>query len=194
MLKRMLVIVFVTLLYNTALSQSRKKDVALSISGFSLLGTSDNFGKGMNGVGLQTAIFTYVSHNTAVVLNFNYTTMHGFTIASIPSNYNSYAFVPAVRNNFLSYHTWNIFAEVGFGLGTLKYKSVDNILTTEEHSDLSGGISILKAGLGGNYEFNDSFGIEFFVPITFIQNISSQKSSHVFSGCIPTFGLIYALN
>lgn len=194
MLKRILVIAFVTLIYNTSFSQSRKNEVAMSISGFSLLGNSANFGKGMNGLGLQTAIVTYVSHNTAVVLNFTYTTMHGFSIASVPSNYNSYAFVPAIRNNFLSYYTWNIFAEVGFGLGNIKYNAVDRVLATDKHSDLSGGISILKAGLGGNYAFNDSFGIEFYVPIAFIQNISSQKSSHVFSGFAPTFGLTYALN
>ena len=194
MLKRILVITFVTLLYSTVFSQTRKKEVAFSISGFSLLGTSGNFGKGINGVGLQTALVTNISHYTAVVLNFTYTTMHGFAIESVASNYSSYAFVPAIRSIFLEYYTWNIFTEVGFGLGTLKHNAVDMFLATDKHSDLGGGISILKAGLGGTYKFNESFGIEFFVPITFVQNLSSQKSSHVFHGITPTFGLRYLLN
>ncbi|MGB2129671.1 MAG: hypothetical protein ACPHXR_09370, partial [Flavicella sp.] len=134
------------------------------------------------------------SDNTAVLLNFNYTTMQGFYIESVGSYYNSYAFVPSLRNDFISYYTWKIFAEFGFGLGTLQFKADDNQLSTDKHSDLSGGISILKAGLGGNYQLNDAFGIEFFLPITYIQNLSSQKSSHVFSGFAPTFGFTYSLN
>jgi hypothetical protein len=87
-----------------------------------------------------------------------------------------------------------IFAEFGFGLGTIKYNADNTNLRTTNHRNLSGGISILNIGLGGNYFFNEKFGIELIIPYLSTRNITSENSNNLYSGIGPTVGFTYVLN
>jgi outer membrane protein W len=65
---------------------------------------------------------------------------------------------------------------------------------TFDHIALSGGISILNLGLGGNYFFNEKFGLELIIPYLSAKNITSENSNNLYSGIGPTIGLTYVLN
>ena len=116
------------------------------------------------------------------------------TVGNIDSYYNSYAFIPVVRNNVVNKEKLRIFAEVGFGLGAIKYDADTGSLRNVQHENLSGGISILNLGLGGNYFFNEKFGLELIIPYLSAKNITSENSNNLYSGIGPTIGLTYVLN
>tara|TARA_B110000240_G_C13349140_1_gene388964 strand:- start:105 stop:467 length:363 start_codon:yes stop_codon:yes gene_type:complete len=120
--------------------------------------------------------------------------MNNVTIGSVNSYYQSYAFVPTVRNNFINNTKFRAFAEVGFGLGTIKYNADNKDFNNYSHELLSGGISIITIGIGGNYYFNDSFGLEFILPYINSFNITSEQSNTIYAGIGPTLGLTYKLN
>ena len=174
-------------------SQSKKNDLKLTISGLPLFGSSENF-KGLNGFVIKPAIGYYISDKTSIELNFSYASMNDLKIGNINSYYNSYSFIPTLRNNFVNTTKLRVFTELGLGLGTIKYNADNNDFTNIQHDQLSGGISIISIGIGGNYYFNEKFGIEFIIPYINTRNITSEQANNIYSGIGPTIGLAYKLN
>ncbi|MFK7833763.1 MAG: hypothetical protein AB8B52_10835 [Winogradskyella sp.] len=127
-------------------------------------------------------------------MNFSYATLNDLTVGNVDSYYNSYAFIPTLRNNFANKEKMRIFAEFGFGFGTIKYEANNNDATNAQHRELSGGISVLNIGLGGNYFFNEKFGLEIIIPYISTKNITSDNINNLYSGIGPTLGLTYVLN
>jgi len=178
----------------TGYSQSQKNDLKLSVSALPLYGNSGNFSSGLNGFVIKPGVGYFLSEKTSIDLNFTYATFNNLKIANVNSFYHSYAFVPTLRNNFVNTKRLRVFGEFGFGLGSIKYNSDNSAFRTDEHRNLSGGISILNLGVGANYFFNDKFGIELILPYINTQNISSDTSSTIYSGIGPTLGLTFRLN
>lgn len=89
---------------------------------------------------------------------------------------------------------YRIFGEIGFGLGTIKYDANNENLHNVKHEELSGGISILNIGIGGNYFFNDKFGIELTIPYLSTKNITSKNSNNLYSGIVPSIGVTFIMD
>lgn len=175
-------------------SQSQKDDLKLTVSTLPLIGSSGNFTSGINGFVFKPSIAYYIADNTSIEINFSYATMNNLTVGTIDSYYNSYAIVPAIRNCFINKAKIRVFAEAGFGFGTIRYSPDNSDYMNYRYDDLSGGISVLSVGFGGNYYFNDRIGIEIIVPYILTNNITSRKSNLLYSGVGPTFGLTFKLN
>ena len=193
MKKILLLLAFTTFGILNGFSQSKKNDLKLTISGLPLFGSSENF-KGLNGFVIKPAIGYYISDKTSIELNFSYASMNDLKIGNINSYYNSYSFIPTLRNNFVNTTKLRVFTELGLGLGTIKYNADNNDFTNIQHDQLSGGISIISIGIGGNYYFNEKFGIEFVIPYINTRNITSEQANNIYSGIGPTIGLAYKLN
>lgn len=193
MKKTIILIVLISLGVN-GFSQSKKNDLKLTISVLPLFGSSEGFESGINGFVVKPSIGYYISEKTSIDLNFSYTTLNDLKVGNIDSYYNSYAFIPTLRNNFVNKQKVRVFAEFGFGLGTIKYDADNNDLRSNKHEELSGGISILNIGIGGNYYFNDKFGLEIIIPYISTNNITSDNSNNLYSGIGPTIGFTYKLN
>jgi hypothetical protein len=189
-----LLVVIIALSISNGLSQSKKNDFKLTVSALPLFGSSEDFNSGLNGFVIKPTIGYYISDKTSIELNFSYATMKNLIVANTASYYNSYAFVPTLRNNFLNKNKLRIFTEFGFGLGTIKYNAENNDLSNFQHEELSGGIAVLTFGFGVNYYFHENFGLEFIIPYITINNITSEKSNNIYSGIGPTMGLTYKLN
>jgi len=192
--KIILLSAFLLLAIFNGFAQSAKNDLKLTISGLPLFGSSEGFDSGINGLVLRPSIGYYISEKTSIELNFSYASLNDLKVGNIDSYYNSYSFVPSLRNNFINDENWRFFAEIGFGLGTIKYDAKKADLRNYRHDELSGGISVLNIGLGGNYFFNDNFGMEFIVPYISIRNITSESTDVLYGGIGPTLGLTYNLN
>ncbi len=175
-------------------SQSKKNDLKFTISALPLFGSSENFETGINGIVIKPTIGYHISEKTSIELNFSYATLKDVKIDNINSYYNSYAFIPTLRNNFINKQKIRFFTEIGLGLGTIKYNANNNRFRTIKHEQLSGGISILNIGIGGNYYFNDKFGIELIIPYISTKNITSESINNIYSGIGPTIGFTYKLN
>lgn len=143
---------------------------------------------------LKPSVGYFISDKTSIDINFSYATLNDLTIAGVDSYYNSFAFIPTLRNNFINKEKWRLFAELGFGLGTIKYDADQSSSRTNKHQDLSGGISILNIGIGTNYFLNDKFGFEFIIPYISTRNITSENTNNLYSGIGPTIGFSYVLN
>jgi hypothetical protein len=182
------------LAFSNGFGQSKKNDLKLTVSALPLFGSSDGFESGINGIVIKPSIGYFISDKTSIDLNFSYATLNDLTVGNIDSYYNSYAFVPTLRNNFVNKEKLRIFAEFGFGLGTIKYDADNSSMRNSQHENLSGGISILNIGIGGNYFFNEKFGIEFIVPYLSTKNITSDNSNNLYSGIGPTIGFTYIIN
>ena len=193
MKKILLLLAFTTFGILNGFSQSKKNDLKLTISGLPLFGSSENF-TGLNGFVIKPAIGYYISDKTSIELNFSYASMNDLKIGNINSYYNSYSFIPTLRNNFVNTTKLRVFAEFGLGLGTVKYNADNNDFTNIQHNQLSGGISIISIGIGGNYYFNEKFGIEFVIPYINTSNITSEQANNIYTGIGPTIGLTYKLN
>jgi hypothetical protein len=180
--------------FSNGFGQSKKNDLKLTVSALPLFGSSDGFESGINGIVIKPSIGYFISDKTSIDLNFSYATLNDLTVGNIDSYYNSYAFVPTLRNNFVNKEKLRIFAEFGFGLGTIKYDADNSSMRNSQHENLSGGISILNIGIGGNYFFNEKFGIEFIVPYLSTKNITSDNSNNLYSGIGPTIGFTYIIN
>ena len=189
-----LLLVFLTLGILNGFSQSKKNDLKLTISALPLFGSSEGFESGINGIVIKPSIGYFISDKTSIDLNFSYATLNDLKVGNINSYYNSYAFVPTLRNNFVNKSKLRIFAEIGFGLGTIKYDADNSNFRNLQHEELSGGISVLNIGIGGNYYFNDKFGIELIIPYINTKNITSENSNNLYSGIGPTIGFTYKLN
>ena len=194
MKKVLLLIAFSTFGILNGFSQSKKNDLKLTVSGLPLFGSSEDFNSGLNGFVIKHTIGYYISDKTSVELNLSYATMNDLKVGNISSYYNSFAFIPTLRNNFINKNKLRVFAEFGFGLGTIKYNADNNNFRNFQHEELSGGISILNIGIGGNYYFNEKFGIEFILPFITTNNITSEQSNNIYSGIGTTLGLTYKLN
>lgn len=193
MKKIVLLIALITLGVN-GFSQSKKNDLKLSVSALPLFGYSNGVGSVINGIVIKPSIGYYISGKTSIDLTFAYATLNNLKVGNIDSYYNSYAFVPTLRNNFVNKPKIRVFAEIGFGLGTVKYDA-DNInFRNYQHEQLSSGISILSIGFGGNYYFNDKFGLEIIIPYISTKNITSNNSNNLYSGIGPTLGFTFKLN
>lgn len=173
--------------------QYEKNDRKLTISALPLFGNSSSF-SGINGIVIKPSIGFHISEKTSLDLNFSYATLNNLKVGNVDSFYNSYAFVPTLRNNFVNKQKLRVFAEFGFGLGTIKYGADTNDFRNSQHNELSGGISVLNIGIGGNYYFNEKFGLEIIIPYIRSNNITSNNSNNIYSGVGPTLGLTYILN
>jgi outer membrane protein W len=193
MKKILLTLAFSTLAVLNGYSQSKKNDLKLTVSGLPLIGNTNDY-KGVNGFVIKPALGYYISDKTSLELNLSYAAMNNVTIENVNSYYQSYAFVPTVRNNFINNKKLRAFAEIGFGLGTIKYNADNKDFNNYSHELLSGGISIITIGIGGNYYFNDNFGLEFILPYINSFNITSEQSNTIYAGIGPTLGLTYKLN
>ncbi len=194
MKKILLLSVFLTVGIFCGYGQSKKNDLKLTISGLPLVGSSGAFKSGINGIVIKPSIGYFISNKTSVDLNFSYASLNDLKIGGIDSYYNSYAIIPTVRNNFVNKEKLRIFAEIGFGLGTIRYNADNNSLRNSNHVNLSGGISIFNIGIGGNYFFNEKFGIELIIPYLSTKNITSENSNNLYSGIGPTIGFTYMIN
>ena len=193
MKKILLLSVFLTLGFLNSFGQSKKNDLKLTISALPLFGSSGSF-SGINGIVIKPSIGYYILEKTSIDLNFSYATLNNLKVGNIDSYYNSYAFVPTLRNSFINKQKLRVFAEFGFGLGTIKYDADNNDFRNSQHDELSGGISVLNIGIGGNYYFNDKFGLEIIIPYIRSNNITSDNTNNIYSGIGPTLGLTYKLN
>lgn len=193
MKKIFLLIVLTGLSIFSGYCQFKKGDVKLSIAMLPLFGSSDGFDAKINGIVLKPSLGYYISEKTSIDINFSYATLNSIDINGIDSYYNSYSFIPSVRNNFINNEKFRGFAEFGFGLGTIKYNADDNSLRNISHENLSGGISIISLGIGANYFFNENFGIEFIIPYLKTSNITAASRNNVYSGIGPTVGFTYLL-
>jgi hypothetical protein len=101
MKKILLLLAFTTFGILNGFSQSKKNDLKLTISGLPLFGSSENF-TGLNGFVIKPAIGYYISDKTSIELNFSYASMNDLKIGNINSYYNSYSFIPTLRNNFVN--------------------------------------------------------------------------------------------
>ncbi|MBV7441911.1 hypothetical protein KRX57_10835 [Weeksellaceae bacterium TAE3-ERU29] len=193
-MKRILLLFTFSLLGIYGFSQSKKNDLKLSVSALPLFGASQNFESGINGLVIKSSVGYYISDKTSIDLNFAYTSMNNIIIDDIDSYYNSFAFIPTLRNNFVNLNNLRVFAEFGVGLGTIRYNANNDNYRGYFHEQLSGGISIINLGVGGNYYFNDKFGLELVIPYIITNNITSGQSKHIYSGVGPTIGLTYKIN
>ncbi|MEQ3657087.1 MAG: outer membrane beta-barrel protein [Dokdonia sp.] len=175
-------------------AQSEKNDLKLTVSALPLFGSSQTFESGINGYVIKPALGYYISPKTSIELNFTYATLDDLRVGRVDSYYNSYGFVPTLRNNFINNKKLRLFAEFGLGLGTIKYEADDNSLTNVQHQDLSGGIAMLNVGLGANFFFTPTFGLELIIPYINTRNITSDRSNNLYSGIGPTIGLSYVIN
>ena len=194
MKKIFLLSIILTLTFSNGFGQSKKNDLKLTVSALPLFGSSDGFESGINGIVIKPSIGYFISDKTSIDLNFSYATLNDLTVGNIDSYYNSYAFIPTLRNNFVNKEKLRVFAEFGFGLGTIKYDTDNSSLRNSQHENLSGGISILNIGIGGNYFFNQKFGIELIIPYLSTKNITSDNSNNLYSGIGPTIGFTYMIN
>jgi len=194
MKKIFLLSVLSILTFSKGFAQSKKNNLKLTVSALPLFGSSGGFESGINGVVTKPSIGYFISDKTSIDLNLSYATLNDLTVGDIVSHYNSYAFIPTLRNNFVNKEKLRFFTEFGFGLGTIKYDAENSALRNEQHKNLSGGISILNIGIGGNYFFNEKFGLELIIPYLSAKNITSGNSSNLFSGIGPTIGLTYIIN
>ena len=178
-----------------SLGQSKKGDLKLNVSFALLAGSSvtDHEFSGHGGTSVNPSFGYYLSDRTSLDLNFTYTTSEDIRIEDVRSYYHSFAFVPTVRNNIVNKKKFRLFAEAGFGFGTISYRAKEMGLQTFEHQDLSGGVSILNLGIGASYMFNDNFGLEFMLPYSNMVNITSVYSDRIYYGVSPTLGLTYIL-
>jgi hypothetical protein len=194
MKKILLLSVFISSVVFSGYGQFQKNDLKLTIAGLPLFGSSDDFESGINGIVLKPSIGYFISDKTSIDLNFSYASLNDLKIGNVDSYYNSYAFTPSLRHNFLNNEKFRAFAEFGFGLGTIRYDADTNDLRNSQHEDLSGGISILSIGIGGNYFFSEKFGLELIIPYLSTKNITSENSNNLYSGIGPTIGFTYILN
>lgn len=194
MKKIYLLSIIMTLTFSNSYGQSKKNDLKVTASALPLFGSSDEFESGINGVVIKPSIGFFISDKTSIDLNFSYATLNDLKVGNVESYYNSYAFIPTLRNNFVNKSKLRVFTEFGFGLGTIKYDADNNALSNSQHEDLSGGISILNIGIGGNYFFNDKFGLELILPYINTKNITLNNSNNLYSGIGPTIGFTYILN
>ncbi len=195
-MKKITILIQVFLLFGwvNSFSQSAKNDIKFTISALPLFGSSDEFSSGINGYVLKPSIGYYISEKTSIELNFTYATFNNLKVATIDAFYNSYAITPVLRNNFVNKKKIRLFAEIGFGLGTIKYSPDNSNFRIAEFDNLSGGISVLNIGIGGNYYFNEKIGLELIIPYINTTNITSRKSTNLYSGIGPTIGLTFLLN
>jgi hypothetical protein len=194
MKKILLLSVFIIFGISNGLGQSKKSDLKLTLSGLPLFGSSDGFESGINGIVIKPSIGYFISNKTSIDLNFSYASLNDLKVGNIDSYYNSYAFIPTLRNNFVNKEKLRVFAEFGFGLGTIRYDADTNSLRNSQHENLSGGISILNIGIGGNYFFSEKFGLELIIPYLNTKNITSENSNNLYSGIGPTIGFTYIIN
>lgn len=193
-MKIIVVTSFLALCIINGMGQSKKNDLKLTVSALPLLGSTETSDFGLNGLVIKPSTGYYISDRTSIELNFSYASMNNITVGTIDSYYNSFAFVPALRNNFVNRSKLRVFFEFGFGFGTIKYDADTEDDRNYIHDQLSGGISILSIGLGMNYYFNDKFGIELLVPYLSTNNITSEYSNQLYSGIGPTLGFAFRLS
>jgi len=192
-MKNSIIAVLLVLLSSiNSFSQSKRNDINLVISALPLIGKAGNY-SGVNGFVIKPAIVYYINDRTSIGINFSYATMERLKVANIDSHYNSYVMVPTLRNNIINKEKFRMFADLGFGFGTIQYRP-DNIRNYNYiHKELSGGISVFSIGIGVDYFFNDKFGLELLIPYIQTKNITSNSVNTIYSGVGPTIGFAYKL-
>ena len=182
MKKSLLLSVLLSMAISNGFGQSKKNDLKFTVAALPLFGSSDTFESGSNGFVIKPSIGYLISDKTSIDVNFTYATLNDLKVDNVDSHYHSYAFVPTLRNIFVNKNNVRFFAEIGFGLGTIKYNADNHALQSWQHNDLSGGISILNIGFGGNYFFNEHFACtrasfsEFAFPLTSIAVLPAREA------------------
>ena len=171
-------------------SQSIKNDIKFTVSALPLF----SFDTGFKGLVIKPSIGFFFSDRSSIEINFSYATANHIYVGGAPSNYNSYAITPILRNNFVNKEKVRVFAEIGFGVDTIKYNADNPDFQTPYHDNISGGISVFDIGFGTNYYFNDKFGLELIIPYIRSKIITSSSKNIVYSGFGPTIGFTYKLN
>ncbi len=147
----------------------------------------------MNGLVVNPAVGFFISDKASIDINFSYVTFSDLKLGNVNSYYKSYAVIPTLRNYFVNKEKLRVFAELGFGIGTIKYFAKKGEFINVQHTNLSGGMAIFHIGIGGNYFFNEKFGIEFIIPFISSKNITSYYNIELYTGVGPTFGILYIL-
>lgn len=174
-------------------AQEMHRPMKLSVTGSPLLSTGQDADNGLNGFFLRTALSTYLAPNTSVQFNFIYSFYNNLQISNQNSNYTAYALLPSLRYEIIHLSKWDFFVEAGVGFGTIQYEADNENFSTFEHSNLSGGISILSLGGGVHYLINEKVAFEVLMPYVLTTNITSRESHTLFSGLGPTLGLVFNL-
>ncbi len=175
-------------------SQSIKNDFNITISAIPLVDGNNEFESGIKGIVFKPSISYYIGDRTSIGLNFSYVSYDKLVIDGINSHYDSYGFIPSIRYAIINNPKLRIFAEFGFGFGTVKFNPDNSQYKPPVFEQLSGGITIFNLGVGVNYYFNNRFGIEFIIPYIRSKNITSDYSDVVYNGLGPTFGLTFKIN
>lgn len=173
-------------------AQFKDNDIKASLSALPLFGSSGSF-NGINGIVIKPTVGFFVSTSVSIDVNFSYASLGDLKVNNIDSFYRSYAFVPSVRYHIVNKSQWRVFAELGFGLGTVKYEPDDSNEDNSVHQELSGGITVFSIGLGANYFFNPKFGLEVLIPYLSSNNITSDAVGNIYSGIGPTIGVIFII-
>ena len=176
----------------SVLGQSKKGDVRLTFSGIPLVASTDG-SNGLSGFVLKSSVGYYFNNKFSLDFSANYTTNKDLEIDGVQSNYDSYSFVPALRYSFYNKQSLRLFLEGGIGLGTIKYKANNFNEDFIKHDQFSGGISILNAGVGVDYFFNNNLGIQLIVPYLYVKNNTSKYIDTIYSGLAPTLGVTFNL-
>ena len=110
-------------------AQSKKNKLKLTVSALPLFGSSGGFESGINGVVIKPSIGYFMSDKTSIDLNLSYATLNDLTVGDIVSHYNSYAFIPTLRNNFVNKadNSFNIL-EISLNNNTINITNISNNL------------------------------------------------------------------
>ncbi len=145
----------------------------------------------VNGYVLRSGFGFYIMKNTSVNINYSLAKYNNFIFENVPSIYTSYSFIPSIRNEFIKFHRGKLFAQVGFGYGSVKYDPIKGNGRSSVQRESSGGVSLQEYALGANYKLTSGFDLEIFVPYLLVNNITSDVQYNVFSGIAPSVGVTY---
>jgi len=192
-MRKTITLILFSLAFTSINGQSQKGTMKVTVAGAPLIGNSQEFSNGLDGLFFKPSFGYFISDRTSIELNFIYAFNNGIEIDNIDGNYDSYAFVPSLRTSLFRKNKSNFFGEIGYGFGTIEYKANDENFTTPTFEDLSGGLSIFSFGFGANYFFDEKIGLEVLVPYIITSNITSRNSELLYSGFGPSIGLTFRL-
>lgn len=117
------------------------------------------------------------------------------SIAGIDSRSLMVGILPSLRYSFFSGNRIRIFAEVGAGIGLVRYKARgDEDIQQLDVSRYNNGFKVFTVGLGAGYQLSDKVGLEFSIPYIIGDNINDQFfSPEIFSGLGVLIGVQFYL-
>ncbi|NQU35670.1 MAG: outer membrane beta-barrel protein [Bacteroidetes bacterium] len=185
---------FILCIVINSYSQSLKNDLKITVAAIPLIDVNNQFKSGIKGIVFKPSIGYFINNRTSLELNFSYVSYDKLVIDGIDSHYDSYGFIPVIRYAFINKEKLRLFAELGFGYGTIKYNPDNQQYKPPVFEQLSGGISLFNLGVGLNYYFNPKFGVELIIPYIRSRNITSDYTDVLYNGIGPTIGLTFKVN